>query len=52
MAQGTPADVRQSVTELLNSLEDRTKIVLSCGGGMPPHVKTENVEAFLEAAGY
>ena len=52
MAQGTPDDVRQSVASLLESVQDRKRIILSCGGGMPPNVQTENIEAFLEAAGY
>ncbi len=50
LAQGTPDDVRASVRELVASVEDKSRIVLSCGGGMPPGVPTENVEAFLEAA--
>ena len=52
LAQGTAEDVRNSVYELLDSLEDKSRIILSCGGGMPPNVPTENIEAFLRAAGY
>ena len=52
LAQGTAEDVRNSVCELLDSLEDKSRIILSCGGGMPPNVPTENIEAFLRAAGY
>ena len=48
LAQGTADEVRSSVGALLDSVEDRTRIVLSCGGGMPPGVPTENIEAFLE----
>lgn len=51
LAQGTPDEVRDSVRGLIASVEDKTRIVLSCGGGMPPGVPTENIEAFLEAAG-
>lgn len=29
---------------------DRTRVILSCGGGMPQGVPTENVAAFLDAA--
>jgi len=50
LAQGTPVDVVNSVRALLDSVEDTTRIVLSCGGGMPPGVPTENIEAFLDAA--
>lgn len=51
LAQGTPAQVRESVCELIAAVEDRRRVILSCGGGMPPGVATENIEAFLEAAG-
>lgn len=49
LAAGTPEDVRSSVKEALGSVEDRSRIILSCGGGMPPGVPTENIEAFLQA---
>ena len=52
LAKGTPDDVRQAVTQLLGTVEDRTGIILSCGGGMPPEVSTENIQAFLQAAGH
>jgi uroporphyrinogen decarboxylase len=49
LAAGTPEDVRNSVKAALNSVADRSRIILSCGGGMPPDVSTENIEAFLSA---
>jgi uroporphyrinogen-III decarboxylase len=52
LAAGSPDDVRKSVKAALDSVEDKSRIVLSCGGGMPPDVPTENIEAFLSAAGY
>ena len=51
LAAGTPDDVRNSVKAALDSVTDKTRIILSCGGGMPPDVPTENIEAFLSAAG-
>jgi len=51
LAGGTPEDVRRAVAELVDGLPDRRRVILSCGGGMPPGVSTENLEAFLEAAG-
>jgi uroporphyrinogen decarboxylase len=48
LASGTPEDVRASAREML-AVEDRRRIVLSCGGGMPPGVPTENIRAVLEA---
>jgi uroporphyrinogen-III decarboxylase len=50
MARGGPDDVRQAVREILDSVADTRRVILSCGGGMPPAVPTENIEAFLEAA--
>ncbi|MHC4206983.1 MAG: uroporphyrinogen decarboxylase family protein, partial [Planctomycetota bacterium] len=52
LAAGSPDDVRNSVKAALDSVEDKSHIVLSCGGGMPPDVPTENIEAFLSAAGH
>ena len=50
LAKGSPADVRAAVTKLLAEAGDRSRLMLSCAGGMPPGVTTENIRAFLEAA--
>jgi uroporphyrinogen decarboxylase len=47
LADGTPDDVVRSVTEMLNTLQDYSRIIVSCGGGMPPGVSTENIEALI-----
>jgi len=52
LAAGRPNDVRSSVKAAFDSVQDKSRIILSCGGGMPPDVPTENIEAFLSAAGY
>jgi uroporphyrinogen-III decarboxylase len=52
LAAGTPDDVRASVKELLDSLPDSKRVILSCGGGMPPNTPTQNITAFLSSAGY
>jgi len=49
LAAGTPQDVRKSVKAAFDSVADKSRIILSCGGGMPPDVSTENIEAFLSA---
>jgi uroporphyrinogen decarboxylase len=49
LAEGTPADVKRSVAEMLNALDDRSRLIVSCGGGMPPHAPTENIEAVISA---
>jgi uroporphyrinogen decarboxylase len=51
LAKGTPDDVRQAVRQLLAATRDKTRLILSCAGGMPPGVTTENIRAFIEAAG-
>ena len=50
LAKGSPADVRASVQKLLGETSDKSKLILSCAGGMPPGVSTENIKAFIEAA--
>ncbi|MDI6448289.1 uroporphyrinogen decarboxylase family protein [Anaerobaca lacustris] len=50
LAQGTPEDVIASVKAALDSIDDRRRILLSCGGGMPPDVPTENIQALLDAS--
>jgi len=50
LAQGTPGEVEASVRALLGALENKRRVVLSCGGGVPPNVSSENMDAFLRAA--
>ena len=50
LAQGTPDDVRAAVNKLLAETPDRSRLILSCAGGVPPGVSTENLQAFIEAA--
>ena len=50
LANGSPDAVVNSVNNLLVKLDDRSHIILSCGGGMPPGVSTENLQAFIQAA--
>ena len=47
LALGTPEDVKKNTTELVESLHDRSKLILSCGGGMPPEVSSDNIRAFI-----
>jgi uroporphyrinogen-III decarboxylase len=50
LAKGSPADVRAAVKKLLAETPDQSRLILSCAGGMPPGVSTENVQAFIDAA--
>ena len=47
LAGGTAADVTRAVTELLESLDDRSRLIVSCGGGMPPGAPTGNIAALV-----
>jgi uroporphyrinogen decarboxylase len=50
LAAGSPEDVKKAVRELLASTNDSARLMLSCGGGMPPAVSTENIRAFISSA--
>jgi uroporphyrinogen-III decarboxylase len=50
LAAGTPQDVVRAVTGMLNALDDPTRLIVSCGGGMPPGVPTDNIRAMISAA--
>jgi uroporphyrinogen decarboxylase len=50
LAQGTPADVHAAVKKLLTEANNPARLILSCGGGVPPAVTTENLQAFIDAA--
>ncbi len=47
LANGTPEDVRSAVQNQLDSLTDPSRVIFSCGGGMPPGVGSENLRAFV-----
>ncbi len=47
LADGTPADVTRWVVDMLKALEDRSRLIVSCGGGMPPGAPTENIKALI-----
>lgn len=48
LAEGTPEDVKRTVTEMLNNLEDKSRLIVSCGGGMPPNAPTANIRALID----
>jgi uroporphyrinogen decarboxylase len=45
LAQATPEEVRCAVAAMLDPVADRRRLIVSCGGGAPPGVSTENLEA-------
>ena len=48
MANGTAEDVANAVRDQLDAVQDRSRLIVSCGGGMPPGVPTENVQALIQ----
>ena len=48
LADGSVQDVRDVTTALVSGLEDRSRLIVSSGGGMPPGVPTANIQAFLD----
>jgi len=49
LGNGTPEEVAKRTTDLIKSLPDKSRVMLSCGGGMPPGVSTKNMNAFIRA---
>ncbi|MGD0591221.1 MAG: uroporphyrinogen decarboxylase family protein [Bacteroidota bacterium] len=49
LASGDAASVTETTVKLVNSLQDKSKVIFSCGGGMPPAVSSENIAAFIKA---
>ncbi|HKL33977.1 MAG TPA: uroporphyrinogen decarboxylase family protein [Tangfeifania sp.] len=48
LAAGTPEQVREETRKMVHEFGDNSRVVWSCGGGMPPDVTTENIKAFKE----
>lgn len=49
LAAGTPTKVRTATSELVERHGDSGRLIVSCAGGMPPGVTTENIEAVVSA---
>ena len=50
LANGTPEEVLRFAQEALSPLAERNRLILSCGGGMPPGAPTNNIVALCKAA--
>ena len=50
LASGTTEVVAKEVKNMIKDLKNKSKFILSCAGGMPPDVPTENINALIEAA--
>lgn len=49
LAKADPAGVAKETKAMLDAIPDKSRLIVSCGGGMPPGVSTENVNAFIRA---
>jgi uroporphyrinogen-III decarboxylase len=49
LANGDRARITETTAQLVRSLHDRSKVIFSCGGGVPPGVSSENITAFIDA---
>jgi uroporphyrinogen-III decarboxylase len=49
LAAGTPEQVYEDTLKMYRSIKDKSHILWSAGGGMPPGVSTENIRAFTRA---
>jgi len=48
LANGTKEEIEKAVKDLILNLENRSRVIVSCGGGMPPSVSTENIKFFSQ----
>ena len=48
LAAATPEVVREETRKMVQDFGDNNRVIWSCGGGMPPDVSTENINAFKE----
>lgn len=48
LALGTPEQVREETRKMVHEFGDFSRVIWSCGGGVPQDVSTENMKAFIE----
>lgn len=48
LAAGSDIEIKNAVKNLIGNLKNKSRIILSCGGGMPPNVSTGQINAFVE----
>jgi len=49
LAAAPPDEVYAATQAMMQSVSDRSRIIWSCGGGVPQNVSTENINAFISA---
>ncbi|MEA3463450.1 MAG: uroporphyrinogen decarboxylase family protein [Bacteroidota bacterium] len=48
LARGSVAEVKNATLQLIKGLKDPSRVIFSCGGGMPPGVSSENLAIFIQ----
>jgi len=48
LAQGSATEVKEATLNLISGLKECSRVIFSCGGGMPPGVSSENLAIFIE----
>jgi len=48
LAQGSAKEVKEAALKLISELNEPSRVIFSCGGGMPPGVSSENLAIFIE----
>ena len=48
LAGGTPEQVKAAVNKAFGEISDYDRIIWSAGGGMPPYVNNNNINAFID----
>ncbi len=48
LAALSPAEVEAATVKMVQEVADKSRIIWSCGGGMPPDVSTENIKSFID----
>lgn len=49
LAACSPDEVYAQTREMIAAVDNKSKLIVSSGGGMPPNVSSENIEAFIKA---
>lgn len=49
LAAATAERVRTAAQDMLGALDDHSRLIVSCGGGMPPEVPSKNIRALISA---
>lgn len=49
LAAASPEEVYQATLQMMQETKDHSRMIWSCGGGIPQNVPTENLQAFVKA---